>query len=316
MNLKYCKDCDKSYPNDKKFCSDCGKKLTELIEKPVKEVKAITQREVVPWKKIILVIVAIGLVILVGKLTGFITLPVGDKTTTTTYGSEIACNKPYIRLGKECCLDANSNNICDKDEPKPDCPYQCCVNDDYKPKQCPYNEDCINNRCVKKECPYECCDGTTYQPKPCSSGYECVNNKCEEIKIPKLSLTIDGCENDWDILPPMRREVTNVFATVTNHGTKDAINVQITADANDKVSEYKESGTIGMLPAGVSFQFKLTIDTDYGVDTVVSVTANCDECSPKSITSKDANCQTDWGKQKGRVEEWADLGGKFVDIVK
>ena len=29
---------------------------------------------------------------------------------------EIVCNPPYIRYGKECCLDANKNNICDKDE--------------------------------------------------------------------------------------------------------------------------------------------------------------------------------------------------------
>ncbi len=28
----------------------------------------------------------------------------------------IVCNKPYIRHGYECCLDQNSNNICDKDE--------------------------------------------------------------------------------------------------------------------------------------------------------------------------------------------------------
>jgi len=29
---------------------------------------------------------------------------------------EIVCNKPYIRVGTECCLDQNDNNICDTDE--------------------------------------------------------------------------------------------------------------------------------------------------------------------------------------------------------
>lgn len=29
---------------------------------------------------------------------------------------EIICNSPYIRYGKECCLDENNNSICDKDE--------------------------------------------------------------------------------------------------------------------------------------------------------------------------------------------------------
>ena len=30
--------------------------------------------------------------------------------------NQIVCNKPYIQVGTECCLDENSNNICDKDE--------------------------------------------------------------------------------------------------------------------------------------------------------------------------------------------------------
>lgn len=30
----------------------------------------------------------------------------------------VTCNPPYIEVGTSCCLDQNSNNICDKDEPK------------------------------------------------------------------------------------------------------------------------------------------------------------------------------------------------------
>ena len=29
---------------------------------------------------------------------------------------QVTCNKPYIKVGKECCLDINDNDICDKDE--------------------------------------------------------------------------------------------------------------------------------------------------------------------------------------------------------
>lgn len=29
---------------------------------------------------------------------------------------EVVCNKPYIQVGTECCLDSNDNSICDKDE--------------------------------------------------------------------------------------------------------------------------------------------------------------------------------------------------------
>ena len=31
-------------------------------------------------------------------------------------GDNVVCNKPYIRVGNTCCLDLNSNNICDEDE--------------------------------------------------------------------------------------------------------------------------------------------------------------------------------------------------------
>jgi hypothetical protein len=29
---------------------------------------------------------------------------------------QVTCNKPYIKVGKECCLDINDNAICDRDE--------------------------------------------------------------------------------------------------------------------------------------------------------------------------------------------------------
>ncbi len=35
-------------------------------------------------------------------------------TACTT--TPITCNKPYLKVGKECCLDTNDNSICDKDE--------------------------------------------------------------------------------------------------------------------------------------------------------------------------------------------------------
>jgi len=29
------------------------------------------------------------------------------------------CERPYLQVGTDCCLDKNFNNICDKDEPEP-----------------------------------------------------------------------------------------------------------------------------------------------------------------------------------------------------
>ena len=38
---------------------------------------------------------------------------------TTSTDPPIVCNPPYMRLGLGCCLDKDSNNICDKDEAPP-----------------------------------------------------------------------------------------------------------------------------------------------------------------------------------------------------
>jgi len=124
---------------------------------------------------------------------------------------DVTCNKPYIKVGKECCLDQNDNNICDKDETssekhetlnedkdnevpgeqdsdyvvntqsesRENCPFECCVDDsDYPAKSCSRNYDCVNHKCVKQSCPFECCPEDEYSKKSCSSGYECQNNKC------------------------------------------------------------------------------------------------------------------------------------------
>lgn len=42
----------------------------------------------------------------------------GTNTNNSGTGNVVKtiCNTPYIQVGTECCLDQNSNNICDKDE--------------------------------------------------------------------------------------------------------------------------------------------------------------------------------------------------------
>jgi hypothetical protein len=41
----------------------------------------------------------------------------GSKTTTTTTTTtRPLCSPPYLKVGGECCLDENSNGICDSDE--------------------------------------------------------------------------------------------------------------------------------------------------------------------------------------------------------
>ncbi|MCX8178391.1 MAG: hypothetical protein N3D75_01015 [Candidatus Aenigmarchaeota archaeon] len=59
---------------------------------------------------------------------------------------EVTCNKPYIKVGTECCIDINDNNICDKDENAQGTTQSniVCGN-----KWCQDKEDCMN-------CPEDC----------------------------------------------------------------------------------------------------------------------------------------------------------------
>jgi len=52
---------------------------------------------------------------LIALIVVFSALFVGCAVETPT-GNAIVCNKPYILVGSSCCLDANDNRVCDKDE--------------------------------------------------------------------------------------------------------------------------------------------------------------------------------------------------------
>jgi len=63
---------------------------------------------------------------------------------------QITCNKPYILVGTECCLDQNDNSICDRDEISQE------------------------GEGILRSCPYECCDDFKgFLDRPCSSGEIC-----------------------------------------------------------------------------------------------------------------------------------------------
>ena len=61
------------------------------------------------WKKIIIIALIVGIVLVSGCIGG------DDKITGEAI-ADFTCNKPYILVGNTCCLDKNYNNICDKDE--------------------------------------------------------------------------------------------------------------------------------------------------------------------------------------------------------
>jgi hypothetical protein len=59
------------------------------------------------------------------------------------------CNEPYILVGTDCCLDENSNGICDSDEippePPEEEPEEPAPTEELSGTECVYHTDCDDN---------------------------------------------------------------------------------------------------------------------------------------------------------------------------
>ena len=120
-------------------------------------------------------------------------------TTTTSTMQLIVCKPPYIRFGAGCCLDANSNRVCDSDEALlvtsttlPD--YVFCSNDNHcGPTRVEYvcrggnvhrmifSFICKNPGTRQSNCERNVVDDTIDM---CASDQECVSGK-------------DKCQKNW-----------------------------------------------------------------------------------------------------------------------
>lgn len=65
--------------------------------------------------KLILLLILVTMVLIVG-CEGVDVSKISDNDLNRISAAAVVCNEPYIRYGSNCCLDKNSNNICDKDE--------------------------------------------------------------------------------------------------------------------------------------------------------------------------------------------------------
>src|SRR3989344_5975165 len=61
-------------------------------------------------KKIYMMLVLLGVIALIAGCSS------SNKIVTRTAENTIACEKPYIVVNGDCCLDDNNNNLCDKNE--------------------------------------------------------------------------------------------------------------------------------------------------------------------------------------------------------
>jgi hypothetical protein len=57
-----------------------------------------------------------GRSIVILSVSMFLVILISCCVQQSTPENTATCNKPYIKVGADCCLDKNDNNICDKDE--------------------------------------------------------------------------------------------------------------------------------------------------------------------------------------------------------
>ncbi len=126
----------------------------------------------------------------------------------------VTCNPPYIKVGTECCLDKNSNNICDKDEtptqPQTYCGDGICQSDESCSscpsdcgecraklgESCSWNDDCESGYCVHGTCR----SSSTY----CGDGYcdsgESYSSCPQDCEKPVLFMIGDSTYSPGDTL--------------------------------------------------------------------------------------------------------------------
>jgi len=97
-----CPNCKKKIKKEDAFCQECGTKIS--IEDKRKHHQASSIH-----KKYIYIGAAVVLLL---AITAFAILFFGHKSSD----KNVVCNSPYIRHELGCCLDKNSNSICDNDE--------------------------------------------------------------------------------------------------------------------------------------------------------------------------------------------------------
>ena len=125
-----------------------------------------------------------SLVLIIG-LSGCKTNVIVD---TNKINDEAQCrnqNGPYFWLSGKCCLDSNSDGICDQDAGSRSCSDDCSLpgcmeNEQFRPYDCVVGEDgCLQRKVLDfqiNRCNVECLNDNG-----CRRNERCVNYKCEEI---------------------------------------------------------------------------------------------------------------------------------------
>tara|TARA_Y100000310_G_scaffold270310_1_gene284074 strand:+ start:273 stop:1109 length:837 start_codon:yes stop_codon:yes gene_type:complete len=108
---------------------------------------------------------------------------VSDEDLERISEKAVICNDPYIRVGTSCCLDKNSNEVCDDDESQIIEEDNSC-NTDF---DCDQWWTCEMDKCERPTaCPH-------YFNPVCGNDYVNYGNDCEAIKAGVISFSQGEC---------------------------------------------------------------------------------------------------------------------------
>lgn len=94
--------------------------------------------------------------------------------------------------------------------------------------------------------------------------------------VQSLDVEVLGCNTSIDITHGLG-EVTNAYATLSNTGNVDLINVKATLFALDEGREHPDKTVeIALLPVAQQVTIKLTVDTTYNSDTPIQIEISTD----------------------------------------
>ena len=180
------------------------------------------------------------------------------------YGCTSSCNDPYTEFKKgDCCLDLNKNKVCDKDEnsvikdvsqenselikrnQKEDCPFECCIDNEYKIKICQDGYECKNLRCIELDTDS---DGLTdLQEKKLGTSLISKDSDSDglddafEVNVKKTSPLSANTDNDRYLdsedKDPLKPNSAKIEVTVEKIETENADLLEVVANADNKEAE-------------------------------------------------------------------------------
>lgn len=107
--------------------------------------------------------------------------------------------------------------------------------------------------------------------------------------LTSLEIKLLGCNTGFDVTHGMG-EVTNAYVTLINASGLDLTTVCATLSAADEGRAHPDKmACIPSLPNGTQVTLKLTIDTTFQVDTIVSVNVTTNEGIPASMSDVACN---------------------------